>query len=411
MFRLVANYPFSWTKKDGICASVSATLFCEVSFKNDVLAGHFGFRITIRFLKQLLDGRFKSTTKKLRGRRQHTTPVTATRYDPCQVTLPRHETCSLSASVASNIELREREILAPATRKASFPTLFKSTTPANVCNCRELLGPPGILQRVEILAPATKRSLKFKRMPRNRQVLAILASKLLSCHSAVQNFANLNFQKRPDTASFFTILISELFSRRGVVRIFWGFSAWGQRQISISTMLISHLISRQCGANFGDVFGSRSSATPVFGSRLPAKLWNYRQTRRFAFPSQAPSCPISVLYRVSLLTDFGRRFSAESEVRVLSFLLFYVCEETATAPTWTAVWPMLEICRVNIRIMLGFDAAPVLCPRKAILRPCWKHVLPTCCQQGALFPTRSIFQLPAKTFSKTRRCWSWGRSP
>ena len=86
--------------------------------------------------QRFLSGCFKSSapaTKKLsRGIRS---PVTATRNDHCKVRLPWHENCNPStnsASEASNIDIAKHEILAPATRNASFRSLFKSTTPANV---------------------------------------------------------------------------------------------------------------------------------------------------------------------------------------------------------------------------------------------------------------------------------------
>ena len=61
-------------------------------------------------------------------------PVTATRNDHCKVRLPWHENCNPStnsASEGSNIDVAKHEILAPATRNASFRSLFKSPTPAN----------------------------------------------------------------------------------------------------------------------------------------------------------------------------------------------------------------------------------------------------------------------------------------
>ena len=181
---------------------------------------------------------FKSTapaTKKLsRGIRS---PVTATRNDHCKVTLPWHEICNpstVSASDASNIDITEREITAPATRNASFQTLFKSPTPANVfatltnpCACHVFCNVSKSLR--------LPRETHFEpqKTSRDRQFLTILTSKSLSRAGVVQilrcstsksapnlsvfndfdfqialarrrgaNFVEINFQKCSEHASF-----------------------------------------------------------------------------------------------------------------------------------------------------------------------------------------------------------------
>ena len=188
----------------------------------------------LRFLSE----RFKSiapATKKLsRGIRS---PVTATRNDHRKVTLPWHEICNHStdsASEASNIDIARREITAPATRNASFRSLFKSTTPANVfatltnsCACHVFCNVSKSLR-----LPREKH-FEPPKTPRDRQFLTILTSKSLSRAGVVQilrsstsksvlglpvfndfdfrialarrrgaNFARLNFQKCSGPASF-----------------------------------------------------------------------------------------------------------------------------------------------------------------------------------------------------------------
>ena len=108
--------------------------FCETSFKNDMLTGHLTseFQYVLTIFKWMLQ-KYCACHEKVEPR--HTNFVTATRNDHCKVTLPWHEICNLStdsASEASNIDITKHEISAPATRNASFRSLFKSPTPANV---------------------------------------------------------------------------------------------------------------------------------------------------------------------------------------------------------------------------------------------------------------------------------------
>ena len=181
---------------------------------------------------------FKSTapaTKKLsRGMRS---PVTATRNDHCKVTLPWHESCNPStdsASEASNIDIAKHEILAPATRNASFQSLFKSTTPANVfatltnsCAChafwnvskslrlprenhfepQKVVRDPGVLTIltsksfsragvVQILKTSTSKSVPIMPFFNDFDFQIVLARRRGA------NFEDFNFQKCSDHASF-----------------------------------------------------------------------------------------------------------------------------------------------------------------------------------------------------------------
>ena len=77
-----------------------------------------------RFLNECFKSTAPATEKLSRGIRS---PVTARRNDHCKVTLPWHEICNPSTdsvSEASNIDIAKHEILAPATRNASFRSLF-----------------------------------------------------------------------------------------------------------------------------------------------------------------------------------------------------------------------------------------------------------------------------------------------
>ena len=139
-----------------------------------------------------------ATQKLSRGIRS---PVTATRNDYCKVTLPWHEICNLSTdsvSEPSNIDIRKHEIPAPITRNASFQTLFKSPTPANVfatltnscaccvfCNVLKSLGLP------------REKHFELQKVVRNPGILTILTSKSLSRAGLVQIFGDFNFQKCP----------------------------------------------------------------------------------------------------------------------------------------------------------------------------------------------------------------------
>ena len=163
--------------------------------------------------------------------------ITATRNDHCTATLPWPQICNPStdsASEPSNIDITKREIIAPATRNASFQTLLKSTTPANVfatltnsCACHVFCNASKSLRLPR------KTHFEAQKTSRDRQFLTILTSKSLSRAGVVQflrsstsksppkpssfndfhcqialarrrgaNFVDVNFQKCPDTVSF-----------------------------------------------------------------------------------------------------------------------------------------------------------------------------------------------------------------
>ena len=154
-----------------------------------------------------LSGYFKSTapaTKKLsRGIRS---PVTATRNDPCKGTLPWHEICNPStdsASEASNIDITEHEIPAPATQNVPFKTLFKYTTPANVlatltnsCACHVFCNVSKSLR-----LPREKH-FEPQKVVRDPGVLTILTSKSCSHAGMVQTLPTSTSKSAPRLSVF-----------------------------------------------------------------------------------------------------------------------------------------------------------------------------------------------------------------
>ena len=110
---------------------------------------------------------------------------------------------TVSASEASNIDITKRQITAPATRNASFQTLFKSPTPANVfatltnsCACHVFCNVSKSLR--------LPRETHFQRQKtsRDRQFLTILTSKSLSRASVVQILRSSTSKSAPNLLVF-----------------------------------------------------------------------------------------------------------------------------------------------------------------------------------------------------------------
>ena len=162
-------------------------------------------------------------------------PVTATRNDHCKVTLPWHEICNPStdsASEASNIDIAKTKILAPATRNASFRSLFKSSTPANVfatltnsCACHAFCD--------------VSKSL---RLPREK------------------HFGGPKTSRAPGAL---TILTSKSFSRASVVQILA--TSTSQSALAVfNDFDFQIVLARRRGANFDDFnFQKRSEAVSL----------------------------------------------------------------------------------------------------------------------------------------------------
>ena len=195
---------------------------------------------------------FKSiapATKKLsRGIR---TPVTATRNDHCKVTLPWHEIFNPStdsASEASNIDITKREITAPAKGNASFRSLFKTTTPANVfatltnsCACNVFCN------LSKSLRLPRKTHFQPQKTSRDRQFLTILTSKPFSRARAL------------------TILTSKSLSRAGVVQILRSStSKSAPTPPAFNDFDFRIAVSRRRGANFAKLNFQKCSGPASF---------------------------------------------------------------------------------------------------------------------------------------------------
>ena len=234
-------------------------LFCETSFKNDTSTRHLASELqyVLAIFKRILQNSTAPATKKLR--RGIWSPVTATWNDHCKVTLPWHEICNPStdsASEASNIDIRKHEIPAPATRNASFRSLFKSTTPANVfatltnsCACHVFCNASKSLR--------LPRENHFERpkTSRDRQFLTILTSESLSRAGAVQILRRPTSKSAPGMPRFndFDFQIA-LARRRGANFVDVNFenkSAPGMPRFNDFDFQIA--LARRRGANFVDV--------------------------------------------------------------------------------------------------------------------------------------------------------------
>ena len=151
----------------------SKTQLFETSFKNDTLTRPLAseFQYVLAILKWIVQ-KYCACHGKVEPR--HTNSCNCHAKWSLLVTLPWHEICNPStdsASEASNIDIAKHENPAPARRNASFHTLFKSTTPANIfatltnsCACHVFCNAP-----------------KSPRLPREK---------------------HFNLQKRPETFSF-----------------------------------------------------------------------------------------------------------------------------------------------------------------------------------------------------------------
>ena len=219
--------------------------------------------------------KFKKWSLEAQKRSFSRRPPSATQNDPCKVALPWHEICNPStdsASEASNIDFTKPEILAPATWKASFWTLFKSTTPANVfatltnsCACH-------------VSCNASISWLSW-RLPREKP------------------FEPPKTSRAPGVL---TVLTSESFSRHNVVQILRGSTSKSAPTMPVLNDFAFRIaLAPQRGANFADIFGSGSSAPPRFSELTlrafeAARLWKNTAVR--AIPTrQNLSCRASVL--------------------------------------------------------------------------------------------------------------------
>ena len=210
--------------------------FCETSFKNDMLTGHLTseFQYDLTIFKWMLQKycachekvgprHTKSCNCHAKWSLQSNTSVTWKLH-------PFHGFCT----EASNIDVAKHEILAPATRNASFRSLFKSTTPANVfttltnsCACH-----------------AFWKVSKSLRLPREK---------------------HFEPQKVVRDPGVLTILTSKSFSRAGVVQILATSTSKSAPRLSVFNDFDFRIaLARRRGANFGDFNFQKCSRTLSF---------------------------------------------------------------------------------------------------------------------------------------------------
>ena len=125
-----------------------------------------------------------------------------------------------SASEASNIDIAKHEILAPATRNASFQILFKSTAPANVfatltnsCACHVFCNVSKSLR-----LPREK-DFQPPKTSRGRQFLTILTSKSIA-RAGVAQILRSSTSKSAPTMQRGAFSLQKSLSRADVVQIF-----------------------------------------------------------------------------------------------------------------------------------------------------------------------------------------------
>ena len=129
------------------------------------------------------------------------------------------------------------------------------------------------------------------------------------------------------TCQFLTILTSESFSRAGVVQIWSGptsRSALNPRCFNDFDFQIA--LARRRGANFVDILGSRSFATPVFRTYLcePSKRQNYgkHSISRNSYPPtslRSRCCRRSLLSNIDAARPTGN-FQYSRKLELLNFL-------------------------------------------------------------------------------------------
>ena len=339
-----------------------AKLLCETSFNEAFLRDFLQkwhkltrhltseFQYVLTIFKRTLQKYCACHEKKLsRGIRS---PVTATRNDHCKVTLPWHEICNPStdsASEASNIDITKREIMAPATRNASFRSLFKSTTPANVfatltnpCACQ-------FCNLSKSLRLPREKHFERPKTSRDRQFLTIVTSESLSRAGVVQilqsstsksaptqpvfndfwlpnrsraqawcKFCRDQFRKVLRRRQFLAILTSESLSRAGVVQIFSSSTSKSAPSLRVFNDFDFRIaLARRRDSNFVGILGSRSSATPVFRTYLASfrsdKSMEKHSLSRNSYPPKSLVSRICAVKHLccptSMLRDLPASFS------------------------------------------------------------------------------------------------------
>ena len=152
------------------------------------------------------------------------------------------------------------------------------------CNPHELLRLPRILQRVKIPAPATRNTLwTSKNVPRPSVFNDFDFQIALA--QAWCNFCEAQLSKARRNPQVLTIFTAKSLSRAGVVQILsMSTSKSAPTPPVFNDFDFQIALARRRGANFVDILGSRSFATPVFRTYLcePSKRQNYGKTQHFA---------------------------------------------------------------------------------------------------------------------------------
>ena len=250
------------------------------------------------------------------------------------------------------------------------------------CNPQELLRLPRILQRVEIPAPATQNALSTSKNVPSTWCFNDFDFQIDRARRCGANFAKLNFQKcsehaawclffaetglaRADvvqilgsstsksvwhpnrsraqasckfcrnqfpkvlrTCQFLTILTSESISRAGVVQILRSSTSKSAPNPQCFNFDFRIALARRRGAIFVHILGSRSFATPVFGTCFcePSKPRNYGKTQHFAqfLPAKISHvahlcCKTSLLSNIDAAGSAGN-FQYSRKVELLNFL-------------------------------------------------------------------------------------------
>ena len=307
-----------------------------------------------------------AATKKLS--RSIRTPVTATRDDPCKATLPWHEICNLStdsAPEASNIDITDHEIPAPATRKAFWTS--KNVSRPSLCNDFDFQ---------IALAPqhgANFAKLNFKVL-RHRQLLRFC----LLNRSRATTWCKFCEAQRPKVlraCRFLTILISKSLPRRNVVQILRSSTSKSAPSLPVfngfdfQTALAPQRGANFCEAQLPKVLRTHGALT-ILASK-PLSRHSMVQILRSSTSKSAPTPPI-----FQILTS--KPLSRHSVVQILStswaadpphHLAFrsWLCE-LSKPRNYAKTWPFAQNSYPPRSLMSRICAVKHFCCQTSMLR-------------------------------------------
>ena len=130
------------------------------------------------------------------------------------------------------------------------------------------------------------------------------------------------------SCQFLTILTSKSLSRAGVVQILSMSTSKSAPRRCFNDSDFRIALARRRGANFVDILGSRSFATPVFRTYLcePSKRQNYGKTQHFAqfLPAKISHvshrcCKTSLMSNIDAAIPTGN-FQYSRKLELLNFL-------------------------------------------------------------------------------------------